>query len=122
MDINTVTQGLNDICEEVGVCPKLTNYPSLLTKKGNPLTKDRENITNEAKIIYAAELRQDGSKKVVRVGCYSDGIVTSCLLEEGKMPAPCCHSSESGGMTLTKAWVEHLKSNGYRVKEIPVEE
>ena len=115
MDINRVTEGLNDICAEVGVCPPKNN--------GLPMGKQLENsgVAHEAKIIYAAELYQDGSKRVVRVACFDDKCVSSCVLEDGKTPAPCCHTSSSGGMELTKAWVEHLKSNGYRVKEIPVE-
>jgi hypothetical protein len=99
-----ITNELNNICSEVGVCPQSTHES-----------------THEAKVIYAAELYQDGSKRVVRVVCFDDSCVASCVLEDGKTPAPCCHTSESGGMDLTKAWVEHLKSNGYKVKEIPVE-
>jgi hypothetical protein len=111
MDINTVTQGLNAICEETGVCPKNTG-----------LSLENRGISHDAKAIYAAELYQDGSRRVVRVICFDDKCVASCVLEDGKTPAPCCHTETSGGMELTKAWVEHLKSNGYRVKEIPVED
>jgi hypothetical protein len=115
MDINTVTQGLNDICVETGVCPK---------NNGLPMEFQRENsgLAHEAKVIYAAELSQDSSKRVVRVACFDDKCVSSCVLEDGKTPAPCCHTAETGGMELTKAWIAHLKENGYRVKEIPVEE
>jgi hypothetical protein len=111
MDINTVTQGLNDICEEVGVCPSKNN--------GLPTVYQREN-NGEAKIIYAAELIN--GNKTVLVGCYEDNLVTSCYIEGTKMKDHCCHTADEGGMALTKDWVEHLKSNGYRVKEIPVEE
>jgi hypothetical protein len=111
MDINTVTEGLNDICVETGVCAP--------TVKTTFLTAE---VSKDAKIIYAAELYKDGSKRVVRVACFDDKCVSSCVLEDGKTPAPCCHTSSSGGIELTKAWIEHLKSNGYRVKEVPVEE
>jgi hypothetical protein len=110
-DINKITQGLNNICVETGVCPSINNGLPMVNQRGN----------SEAKVIYAAELYQDDSKRLIRVGCYSDGIVTSCVLEDGKTPAPCCFTSEKGGIELTKAWIEHLKTNGYRVKEIPVE-
>lgn len=115
-DINTVTRGLNDICVETGVCP-----PSLTTKRATFSTNITNSVTTEAAIIYAAELYKDNSKRIVRVACYADSLVTSCVLEDGKTPAPCCFTSDKGGMELTKAWVEHLKSNGYKVKEIPVE-
>lgn len=115
-DINKLTDDLNNICKETGVCPPVpsTNFTSLSTK--NP-----DIVNHEAKIIYAAELYQDGSRKIVRVACFDDKCVSSCVLEDGKTPAPCCHTSDSGGMELTKAWVAHLKENGYKVKEIPVE-
>lgn len=110
MDINTVTQGLNDICVETGVCPSKNN--------GLPTVYQREN--SEAKIIYAAELI-NGTKSVI-VGCYEDNLVTSCYVEGTQVKGRCCHTAEKGGMELTKAWVAHLKSNGYKVKEIPVED
>ena len=112
-DINKITQGLNNICVETGVCSSpITKFDALITK--NP-----DSLTHDAKVIYAAELI-NGTKSVI-VGCYEDKMVTSCYVEGTEVKGRCCHTAEKGGIELTKAWIEHLKTNGYRVKEIPVE-
>jgi hypothetical protein len=117
MDINTVTQGLNDICVETGVCPKTYSADSIAVSKAlNEGYPERE-----AKIIYAAELI-NGNKKVI-IGCYEDKCVTGCFMEDGKVLKPCCHTTNKfGGMELTNDYIDFLKAKGYRVKEIPVED
>jgi hypothetical protein len=121
MDINKVTEGLNDICEEVGVCAPSpsTKHPEILTKTGDYLTKNPNLSNTDKKVIYAAEL-VNGNKSII-VGCYEDNMVTSCYAEGTEVKDRCCHTADKGGLDLTKAWIEHLKENGYKVKEIPVE-
>ena len=106
-DINKVTQGLNDICVDTGVCPpKSTIYLAALTKDSKYWAHGTP--------VFAAELKKEGSEKTVRVICYQDNVVTSCVIDE-KNSEPSCYSSEKGGMELTEAWVKHLKENGYKV-------
>lgn len=97
------TTALNKVCHEVGVCD------------------------SEPGIKHAAELFKDGAKRVVRVACWSDGKVTSCVVEKevnGKTKREmCCYTAESGGDELYFAWVAHLCSNqvGYKEKRVEVD-
>lgn len=95
---------LNQSCRETGVCP----------------TEEMPDVK------HAAELYKDGSKKVIRVACWSDGKVTSCVLEKGEdgkvKEEVCCYTAEDGGMELAMAWEAHLTSPevGYKIRTIEV--
>lgn len=99
---------LNRSCREVGVC-------------------DSEALLRAAGIKHAAELYKDGSKRVIRVACWSDGKVSSCVVEkdtDGKTKQEmCCYTAEDGGMELAMAWEAHLTSPevGYKVRRVEVE-
>jgi len=104
-----VTATLNKVCHELGVC-------------------DSEAVLRAPGIKHAAELWKDGSKRAIRVACWEDGKVTSCVVEveaDGKVKQEvCCYTAEDGGDELYYAWQAHLTSPevGYKVKSIEVEE
>lgn len=93
---------LNKVCQEVGVC-------------------------EPPKIVRAAELYKDGISKVIRTCCWSDGRVTSCVVEkdtDGKTKEEaCCYTAESGGEKLYYSWQALLTSPevGYKIKTVEVE-
>ena len=99
---------LNKVCREVGVC----DSGALLSAPG---------------IKHAAELFKKGSNRRIRVACWNDGSVTSCVVEadtNGKVKEEvCCFTAEDGGMELAMAWEAHLTSPevGYKIKHIEVE-
>jgi len=102
------TAGLNRICQEAGIC-------------------DSEAILRTAGIKHAAELFKEDSPRRIRVVCWEDGKVTSCVVEvesDGKTKREmCCYTAEDGGEELYYAWQAHLTSPevGYKVKSIEVE-
>ena len=100
-DIMKALEMLNESCREAGVC--------------------------EPGVKHAAELWKNGSKRLIRVACFEDGMVTSCVLEKSEDGKPkeevCCYTAEAGGPELYFAWVAHLCSPevGYKEKRIEVE-
>ena len=94
-----VLEMLNQSCREAGVCQ------------------------TEPGIKHAAELWKDGSPRVVRVVCWEDGMVTSCVVETKSAKEQCCYTAKDGGMELAMAWEAHLTSPevGYKIKPIEVE-
>ena len=88
---------LNESCVESGVCP----HP---------------------KMIRAAELWRDGSHNKILLGCWSDGHVTSCVVQ-ATSEQRCCYSAADGGEELFEHFRELLTSPnaGYQMKEIEVE-
>jgi len=104
-----VLEKLNQACREVGVCES----DALLTAPG---------------IKHAAELFKEGSNRAIRVVCWDDGMVSSCVVEKGKdgkvKEQVCCFTAEDGDMELTMAWEAHLTSPevGYKIRHIEVEE
>lgn len=78
-------------------------------------------------IAYAAELYKDNTKRTIRTCLWSDGMVSSCVAEldeDGKTKQEiCCHTAESGGEELYRAWQAHLTSPevGYKIRPIEVE-
>jgi len=105
-----VLRKLNQSCQEVGVCP---TGGAVLSSPG---------------IKHAAELFKEGSPRRIRVVCWEDGKVTSCVAEkdtDGRTKREvCCYTAEDGGEELYYAWQAHLTSPevGYKVKSIEVEE
>lgn len=99
---------LNQACQEAGVC----EGEALLSAPG---------------IKHAAELWKDGSPKRIRVACWADGSVTSCVAEVGEdgktKEKLCCFTAKDGGEDLYFAWQAHLTSPevGYKLKSIEVE-
>ncbi|GAH50346.1 unnamed protein product [marine sediment metagenome] len=99
---------LNKVCHELGVC-------------------ESEAVLRAPGIKHAAELWKDGSKRAIRVACWEDGKVTSCVVEveaDGKIKQEiCCYTAEDGGDELYYAWQAHLTSPemGYKIKTIEAE-
>jgi len=99
---------LNQICKEVGIC-------------------DSDAVLVAPRAKHAAELWKDGSKRRIRVVCWDDGMVSSCVAEvgeDGKIKQElCCYTAENGGEELYYSWQAHLTSPevGYKVKSIEVE-
>ncbi|MDO9334111.1 MAG: hypothetical protein Q7T57_06285 [Dehalococcoidales bacterium] len=97
---------LNQACRDMGVCGSTGNMPAAPGVK------------------HAAEFFKD--KKVVRVACWEDGCVTSCVAElqhDGKTKEEvCCYTSEDGGEELYRAWAAHLCSPevGYKEKRVEI--
>lgn len=96
-----VLEKLNQACHEAGIC--------------------------EPGIKHAAEFYKDGSKKVVRLACFEDGVITSCVVEvdgEGKTKEKvCCYSTEPGQEAAFWAFEAHLTSPevGYKIRRVEVE-
>jgi hypothetical protein len=99
---------INRICHETGVC-------------------ESEAILLAPGAKHAAELYKEGSSRAIRVICWDDGMVSSCVIEKGKdgkvKEKVCCYTSESGGPELYWAWIAHLCSDevGYKEKRIEVD-
>lgn len=107
---NKALDVLNSACVEAGVCPEKASVPG-----PGPTVKQ------------AAELSKDGSNQVVRIVAWSDGAISSCVVEKapnGQVKEEvCCHTEPDGGEALFKTWKEFLCSPelGYKAKEIEVE-
>lgn len=111
--MDNVLEKLNQECHAAGVC------------EGRPV--DSEALLSAPGIKHAAELFKEGSSRRIRVACWNDGGVTSCVVEvdgNGKVKEEvCCYTAEDGGMELAMAWEAHLTSPevGYKIKPIEVE-
>lgn len=75
----------------------------------------------------AVEFYRDGSNRVIRVSCWSDGSNTSCVTEvkqEEHEENVCCNTIESGGEELFDTWQRLLTSPevGYKARIINIEE
>lgn len=91
---------LNQQCQESGICS-----PS---------------------IKRAMELYREGSDRVIRIVCWSDGSNTSCVTEvkQGEHEENvCCHTIENGGEELFTTWQGLMTSPqiGYKARIIGVE-
>lgn len=99
---------INRICHETGVC-------------------ESEAILLAPGAKHAAELYKEGSNRAIRVVCWDDGMISSCVIEKGKdgkvKEQVCCYTAEDGGEELYYAWQAHLTSPevGYKVRMVEIE-
>ena len=101
MEISQTLALLNRGCREAGVCG--------------------EAVLETPGVKHARLMHRDDGKFPVLVALWSDGAITSCVLDE--KGEQCCHTEAKGDEESFFAWVAHLSSPevGYKEQSIEVE-